>query len=154
MRAVVQRSGKAKLKSDGKDYSSIDRGLMLLVGFTEGDGLDEIKWMVNKVVNLRIFDDEDGVKYLVSYDIGWGDTIAAAKTSLVKSYTMQNDGEHTVTKIEKSNITGSDTQIKNTRGLQLPSTGGMGTTLFYIIGAVLVLGAGILLVTRRRMSAN
>ena len=99
-------------------------------------------------------DDEDGVKYLVSYDIGWGDTIAAAKTSLVKSYTMQNDGEHTVTKIEKSNITGSDTQIKNTRGLQLPSTGGMGTTLFYIIGAVLVLGAGILLVTRRRMSAN
>ena len=61
MRVLVQRSGKAKLKSDGKDYSSIDRGLMLLVGFTEGDGLDEIKWMVNKIVNLRIFDDEEGV---------------------------------------------------------------------------------------------
>lgn len=98
--------------------------------------------------------DEDGVKYLISYSIGWGDTAAAAKAGIVKSYTMQNDGEYTVTKIEKSNITGSDTQIKNTRGLQLPSTGGMGTTLFYIIGAVLVLGAGILLVTRRRMSAN
>ena len=36
MRAVVQRSGKAKLKSDGKDYSSIEKGLMVLVGFTEG----------------------------------------------------------------------------------------------------------------------
>ena len=61
MRVVVQRSGKAMLKSDGKDYSSIEKGLMVLVGFTEGDGLDEIKWMVNKVVNLRIFDDEEGV---------------------------------------------------------------------------------------------
>ena len=98
--------------------------------------------------------DADGVKYLVKYEIGWGDTEAAAKTGIVKTYTMQNDGEHTVTKIEKSNITGSDTQIKNTRGLQLPSTGGIGTTIFYIVGAILVLGAGILLVTRRRMSAN
>ena len=61
MRVVVQRSGKAMLKSDGKDYSSIEKGLMVLVGFTEGDGLDEIKWIVNKSVNLRIFDDEEGV---------------------------------------------------------------------------------------------
>ena len=50
--------------------------------------------------------------------------------------------------------TDSSTEIVNTKGVELPSTGGMGTTLFYIIGAVLVLGAGILLVTRRRMSAN
>ena len=44
--------------------------------------------------------------------------------------------------------------IVNTKGVELPSTGGMGTTLFYIIGAILVVGAGIVLVTRRRMSAN
>lgn len=44
--------------------------------------------------------------------------------------------------------------ITNTKGVELPSTGGMGTTLFYIIGAALVLGAGILLVTRRRMNSN
>jgi fimbrial isopeptide formation D2 family protein/LPXTG-motif cell wall-anchored protein len=43
--------------------------------------------------------------------------------------------------------------IINTQGVELPSTGGMGTTLFYAIGAVLVLGAGILLVSKRRMSA-
>ena len=42
--------------------------------------------------------------------------------------------------------------IANTKGVELPSTGGMGTTIFYVIGAVLVLGAGILLVTRRRMN--
>ena len=44
--------------------------------------------------------------------------------------------------------------IKNMKGTELPSTGGIGTTIFYIIGAILVLGAGILLVTRRRMNAN
>ena len=44
--------------------------------------------------------------------------------------------------------------IENNSGAELPSTGGIGTTIFYVIGAILVLGAGILLVTRRRMNAN
>lgn len=44
--------------------------------------------------------------------------------------------------------------IKNEQGAVLPSTGGIGTTIFYIIGAILVIGAGVVLVTRRRMSAN
>lgn len=44
--------------------------------------------------------------------------------------------------------------VTNNKGTELPSTGGIGTTLFYVIGAILVLGAGILLVTRRRMNAN
>ena len=46
------------------------------------------------------------------------------------------------------------TDIENKQGNVLPSTGGIGTTIFYIVGAILVLGAGIVLVTRRRMSAN
>ena len=81
MRVVVQRSGKAKLKSDGKDYSSIEKGLMILVGFTEGDGLDEIKWMVNKVVNLRIFDDEDGVMNKSVLDVG-GEILSVSQFTL------------------------------------------------------------------------
>ena len=44
--------------------------------------------------------------------------------------------------------------VINQSGTELPSTGGIGTTIFYVIGAILVLGAGILLVTRRRMNAN
>ena len=44
--------------------------------------------------------------------------------------------------------------IVNNQGTTLPSTGGMGTTIFYLIGAVLVIGAGVLLVTRRRMKAE
>ena len=46
------------------------------------------------------------------------------------------------------------TNIENKQGATLPSTGGIGTTIFYIIGAILVIGAGVVLVTRRRMSAN
>ena len=44
--------------------------------------------------------------------------------------------------------------IKNQKGAELPSTGGIGTTIFYIIGAILVIGAGVVLVTRRRMNAQ
>ena len=45
-------------------------------------------------------------------------------------------------------------EVVNNKGTELPSTGGFGTTIFYVIGAILVLGAGVLLVTRRRMIAN
>ena len=44
--------------------------------------------------------------------------------------------------------------VVNNKGIELPSTGGIGTTIFYIIGAILVIGAGVVLVTRRRMNAN
>ena len=46
------------------------------------------------------------------------------------------------------------TNVENNKGSVLPSTGGIGTTIFYIIGAILVIGAGVVLVTRRRMNAN
>ena len=47
-----------------------------------------------------------------------------------------------------------ETKINNQSGTELPSTGGMGTTIFYILGSVLVLAAGVLLVTKKRMSAE
>lgn len=61
MKIVVQRALNAKCIVDNKCVGSIDKGLMLLVGFTEGDSSKEIDWMVNKILNLRIFDDENGV---------------------------------------------------------------------------------------------
>ena len=45
-------------------------------------------------------------------------------------------------------------KIQNTRGVELPSTGGIGTTIFYVLGTILALGAGTLLVTGRRMKAS
>lgn len=61
MKVVVQRSNKAKVLVDNKVVGQIDKGMMLLVGFTNNDTEKEIDYMVNKIINLRIFDDESGV---------------------------------------------------------------------------------------------
>ena len=61
MRVLVQRCDKALVRVDDNVVGSINKGLMILVGFTEGDNFDTIKYMADKVVNLRVFDDENGV---------------------------------------------------------------------------------------------
>lgn len=61
MKALVQRSLESSVKVDNKIVGKIDKGLVLLVGFTEGDNIKDIEYIAKKVVNLRIFDDEDGV---------------------------------------------------------------------------------------------
>ena len=57
-------------------------------------------------------------------------------------------------KVDKSDIKGNVVTIKNNKGTNLPTTGGMGTTIFYVVGSILVLGAAILLITKKRMSAR
>ena len=61
MRVLVQRCDKALVKVNDNVVGSINKGLMILVGFTEGDNFDTIKYMADKVVNLRVFDDENGI---------------------------------------------------------------------------------------------
>ena len=61
MRVVVQRVLESSVEIDNKIYNSINNGLMVLVGFTDGDDSNDIDYIVKKVTNLRIFDDEDGV---------------------------------------------------------------------------------------------
>ena len=61
MRVVVQRSLASSVSIDKKIVGSIDKGLVLLVGFTEGDNEETINKMVQKIIKLRIFDDENGV---------------------------------------------------------------------------------------------
>ena len=61
MKIVVQRSLEASCEVDGKITGKINNGLVLLVGFTENDTKEIIDYMVRKVLNLRIFDDENGV---------------------------------------------------------------------------------------------
>jgi len=61
MRAVIQRVSKASIKINGKKGGAIQQGLVILIGFEEEDHSDDLTWMVNKVLNLRIFDDEKGI---------------------------------------------------------------------------------------------
>ena len=61
MRVLVQRCDKASVKVDNKIVGKIDKGMMILVGFTQSDTSEIIDYMVDKVLNLRIYDDESGV---------------------------------------------------------------------------------------------
>ncbi len=70
MRALVQRSGEASVQIEGQVVGRIDQGLVVLVGFTDGDGIDEIKYLAKKIVNLRIFPDENGVMNQSLLDFG------------------------------------------------------------------------------------
>lgn len=61
MRVVIQRVKKSSVKVDNKLINEIDNGFCILVGFTYDDTIDDIKYMVNKIINLRVFDDENKV---------------------------------------------------------------------------------------------
>ena len=70
MRVLVQKSLEASVKVDGKILGSIDSGLVLLVGFTEGDNEEIIDKMISKTINLRIFEDENGVMNKSFLEVG------------------------------------------------------------------------------------
>ncbi|MGM9848450.1 MAG: D-aminoacyl-tRNA deacylase [Bacilli bacterium] len=70
MKVVIQRSNEASVKVKDKIVGKIDKGLVVLVGFTYGDTIKEIKYLANKIVNLRIFDDENGIMNKSIKDVG------------------------------------------------------------------------------------
>lgn len=61
MIALIQRVSEASVKIDNKEVSSIENGLLILLGITHNDDLDDVSWLCNKIINLRIFDDNNGV---------------------------------------------------------------------------------------------
>lgn len=60
MRSVIQRVKEAKLIIAGKVFSQIEKGLLVLIAITHDDEEDDIYWMANKILNLRIFEDKSG----------------------------------------------------------------------------------------------
>lgn len=61
MRVVIQRAAHASVNINGTCKSNIGLGLMILVGIEEADDKEDIEWLCKKIINLRIFDDEQGV---------------------------------------------------------------------------------------------
>ena len=61
MRTVIQRVSSSEVSVDGKITGKIGSGLLVFVGIEEGDGTEDINWLSGKIVNLRIFDDEQGI---------------------------------------------------------------------------------------------
>ena len=74
MRTVLQRVSKASVTVDGEIVSSIGNGLLVLLGVEDADAKEDIEWLTQKIANLRIFNDGNGVMNRSVMDVG-GDII-------------------------------------------------------------------------------
>lgn len=81
MRIVIQRVTRASVTIDGEVVGKIGAGLMVLVGVREGDTEADMKWLAQKAVNLRIFDDENGVMNRSVLDAG-GEVLSVSQFTL------------------------------------------------------------------------
>ncbi|MDQ1265453.1 MAG: D-aminoacyl-tRNA deacylase [Bacteroidota bacterium] len=84
MKAVVQRVAKAKVTIEGRIAGEIGEGLLVLLAMAESDTKDEMKWMANKLVNLRVFPDEEDKMNRSVLDIGGG-------IMLISNFTIYGD---------------------------------------------------------------
>ena len=87
MRALIQRVTKSKLEIDNKEYSKIERGFLVLLGVTHEDTMEDMKVMAEKIVKLRIFEDENGKMNLSIKDIG-------GALHIVSQFTLYADCHH------------------------------------------------------------
>jgi D-tyrosyl-tRNA(Tyr) deacylase len=81
MIALIQRVSEASVEVDGKSISRIGSGLLVLAGFEESDGEDDIAWLSRKIACLRIFDDASGVMNLSLLDTG-GELLVVSQFTL------------------------------------------------------------------------
>lgn len=81
MRVVIQRVKKASVTIDGKIASSIENGLLVFAGIEHADDSIDIEWMSNKIINLRIFDDENKVPNICLKEMG-GDILLVSQFTL------------------------------------------------------------------------
>ena len=81
MRAVIQRVIRANVTIDGKVHASIEDGLLVLLGIEDADTEEDIEWLSGKIVNLRIFNDNDGVMNISIKEMG-GDILLISQFTL------------------------------------------------------------------------
>ncbi|MDO4955674.1 MAG: D-aminoacyl-tRNA deacylase [Bacteroidales bacterium] len=84
MRTLIQRVSHASVTIDGAIKSSIQEGLLVLVGIEEPDTMEDVEWLVKKTVNMRIFDDENGIMNRSLLDID-GEALVVSQFTLMAS---------------------------------------------------------------------
>ena len=89
MRVVIQRVSHALVTIDGNVKSKIGNGFLLLLGIEESDSEEDIDWLVKKVINLRVFDDENGVMNKSIMENG-GEFLVISQFTLFASYKKGN----------------------------------------------------------------
>ncbi|MCL4169057.1 UNVERIFIED_CONTAM: hypothetical protein GTU68_059459 [Idotea baltica] len=81
MKLVVQRVSKASVTIEGEKVASIEKGLLVLLGIVNDDNQEDIKWLSNKTINLRVFSDENGIMNKSLKDVD-GDVIVVSQFTL------------------------------------------------------------------------
>jgi D-tyrosyl-tRNA(Tyr) deacylase len=81
MRVVVQRVARAAVRVDGETLGAIGPGFLLLVGFTAGDGEEQLQWMADKIRGLRLFADREGKMNLPIDEVG-GELLVVSQFTL------------------------------------------------------------------------
>ncbi len=81
MRVVIQRVSSASVSIEGKINGAIEQGLMVLVGIEDADSIEDIQWLSNKMVNLRIFNDAAGIMNCSVKEVG-GDILLISQFTL------------------------------------------------------------------------
>ena len=89
MRIVIQRVSHASVTINGVCKSAIQEGFMILVGIEEADNQEDVDWLTKKVINLRVFDDENGVMNKSIMDIN-GNILVISQFTLHASYKKGN----------------------------------------------------------------
>ena len=89
MRAVIQRVTSASVTIGGQEKSAIGLGLLILLGVENADTQEDVEWLVKKVSNLRIFDDENGVMNRSIIDVK-GEALVVSQFTLFASYKKGN----------------------------------------------------------------
>ena len=108
MRVVVQRVDKASVAISGFVKSFIGKGLLVLVGVENADTIEDVDWLVRKIINLRIFDDEQGIMNLSVTDVDGGILVisqftlfASTKKGNRPSYMRSAGHEHAIPMYEE-----------------------------------------------------
>lgn len=121
MRAVIQRVSEASVTAEGKITGIIEKGLLVLLGIEDVDSMEDLEWLSAKVVNMRIFNDEQGVMNVSIKDAG-GDILlvsqftlhASTKKGNRPSYSRAAKGDFAIPLYEKM-----ITQLENDLGKKI-----------------------------------
>lgn len=89
MRAVIQRVTKASVTIGGAIKSQINKGYLILLGVCDEDAIEDVEWLVKKIANLRVFDDDNGVMNRSILDIQ-GEALVVSQFTLYASYKKGN----------------------------------------------------------------
>lgn len=124
MRVIIQRSLQSNVKVDDKIVGEIEKGLVILVGFTYDDTIEDIKKMVDKIIHLRIFDDDNGVMNRSLLDVG-GEVLSVSQFTLYAdtkkgrrpSYMKALRGEEAIHLYDQFNLQLKDHNINVSTGI-------------------------------------